>query len=677
LSLSSSVLFGLFLLFTRHLFALMADSSVASVRAALQRYDTNGDGTIDAKALISVLRGVGGGHVWSDARISTLLRDFTVNDNSDANSDSDGGRRAYRGRIRYDDFVNWLYVTAKDAEARLSKPVNPDSEFETFFSVAAQMRAASGKSVPSVGAQNRRWPTGVALPGPPESPCVDLVFARSSRRIVEVAASNLGWRFTKKSTSSSSKSKAPIGENDDPDILTPERVKADPAALVIWVFGKQDFAAGLARLQDGQWISRVPGTGAACQKADLADGLQRCAADFMPWSWTVPAVDVEHICQSTFARGRRVLIVKPTAGFGGKGISLVRSVEELHEQINQICATKGKAIKKAGVVQAYVERPLLLGGYKWDVRLYALIIACPGLGPDGGLGLRTFLARDGLVRVCVEPYCLTHDASQELNMMAHLTNYSLSKHSELYDHSCVPGDAFRGCKRTFSSVLKRLETEDPRFSAASTWNSLGGLTKLTMDTVGELLQKVAFRARHWDEGEGFAGNGEVSAETLAETARQRFGQCFQIVGLDVLLDSSGQPWILEANCRPSLNCDEVRLLPPLAQPTADHCTLSDGASPASDTPKAVRGSIKSPITAAAAAAASKTEALRGGDDGWGKPCICKALPSRQRHCHRQCPVDVAVKLPVTEGALTIVSRAAAGKSQDASEWAVGTIFEAV
>lgn len=47
-------------------------------------------------------------------------------------------------------------------------------------------------------------------------------------------------------------------------------------------------------------------------------------------------------------------------------------------------------------MQEYVEKPYLLDGYKFDLRIYVLITSCDPL--------RVFLFNDGLVRMSTEKY---------------------------------------------------------------------------------------------------------------------------------------------------------------------------------------------------------------------------------------------------------------------------------
>lgn len=67
------------------------------------------------------------------------------------------------------------------------------------------------------------------------------------------------------------------------------------------------------------------------------------------------------------------------------------------------------------VVQRYVQNPLLIGGYKFDLRLYVCV---PSFRP-----LTIYLYREGLARFGTEKFSLA-DLD---NPFAHLTNSSLNK----------------------------------------------------------------------------------------------------------------------------------------------------------------------------------------------------------------------------------------------------------
>ena len=65
------------------------------------------------------------------------------------------------------------------------------------------------------------------------------------------------------------------------------------------------------------------------------------------------------------------------------------------------------------IVQEYVEKPLLLDGYKFDLRIYVLVTSCDPL--------RIFLFNDGLVRMSTEKYL----PPSENNVVSAKDNYKL------------------------------------------------------------------------------------------------------------------------------------------------------------------------------------------------------------------------------------------------------------
>lgn len=74
----------------------------------------------------------------------------------------------------------------------------------------------------------------------------------------------------------------------------------------------------------------------------------------------------------------------------------------------------------SSVVQEYIKNPLLIGGYKFDIRLYVCV---PSFHP-----LTVYIYREGLARFGTNKFSLA-----ELdNRCAHLTNSSINKHSPGY-----------------------------------------------------------------------------------------------------------------------------------------------------------------------------------------------------------------------------------------------------
>ncbi|CAN0410606.1 unnamed protein product, partial [Ectocarpus sp. 13 AM-2016] len=68
-------------------------------------------------------------------------------------------------------------------------------------------------------------------------------------------------------------------------------------------------------------------------------------------------------------------VVKPAANSNcGFGIQVCCSLEDV---LGIVDATDSKAGRSGWVVQRYIERPLLVRGRKFDIRLFVLVVADP------------------------------------------------------------------------------------------------------------------------------------------------------------------------------------------------------------------------------------------------------------------------------------------------------------
>ncbi|CAH0727715.1 unnamed protein product, partial [Brenthis ino] len=190
-----------------------------------------------------------------------------------------------------------------------------------------------------------------------------------------------------------------------------------------------------------------------------------------------------------------VWIHKPVAQSQGRGIFLFRSVCDMR-------------FGSPAVVQRYIERPLLIAGYKFDLRLYVCV---PGYRP-----LTAYMYAEGLARFGTDKYTL----SDIHNPYRHLTNSSLNKTGPRYAE--CKDRIGSGCKWTLKQVRRALVG---RWGAVEwlVWQRIRALVTLT------LLAQAA---------------GTPPARN-----------CFEFYGFDVLLDDTLKPWLIEVNLSPALGAD--------------------------------------------------------------------------------------------------------------------------
>jgi tubulin polyglutamylase TTLL6/13 len=78
------------------------------------------------------------------------------------------------------------------------------------------------------------------------------------------------------------------------------------------------------------------------------------------------------------------------------------------------------------VVQKYIANPLLFRGFKFDLRIYVLVISI--------FPLRVYIYNEGLVRFATEQYILPDSGNLDNHYM-HLTNYAINKSNPNYQYN--------------------------------------------------------------------------------------------------------------------------------------------------------------------------------------------------------------------------------------------------
>jgi len=271
--------------------------------------------------------------------------------------------------------------------------------------------------------------------------------------------------------------------------------------------------------------------------------------DFFPKTWILP-FEASDVCKYLDGGGKdkdrdkdRCIIVKPSGGAQGKGIYLAMS---------------SKAIKpdEDAVAQVYINRPLLIDGLKFDLRIYVLVTCVDPL--------RILIYKEGLVRFCTTPYKCP-DASNLGCTFMHLTNYSINKHNSSFvqpsggessESSSSPGGpgeedcAAENYEAEGSPISSTPDEKSSKRSLAWLWE---WMLKHNMDAEGV-----------WRDISDVVVKTLISIQaTLAQsyrsckvdaTAHTPF-TCFEVLGFDIMITESLKPILVEVNHMPSFRTD--------------------------------------------------------------------------------------------------------------------------
>lgn len=233
--------------------------------------------------------------------------------------------------------------------------------------------------------------------------------------------------------------------------------------------------------------------------------LEAAKLDFFPSTFELPAE--YHMFVEEFKKfPGKLWIMKPIAKSQGKGIFLFKKLKDItdwrKEDYYRIIDEKreDKESPEAYIVQRYVDDPYLIGGRKFDLRIYVLVTSY--------IPLKAWLYREGFARFTNTRYSLNSIDDQYI----HLTNVAIQKTAPDYDPE--------GLKWSLHQLRMYLTAKH-------------GVT-----VVQELFRLM----------------DEIFVKSLQSVQRVMINDkhCFELYGYDILIDSELKPWLCEINASPSL-----------------------------------------------------------------------------------------------------------------------------
>lgn len=264
-----------------------------------------------------------------------------------------------------------------------------------------------------------------------------------------------------------------------------------------------------SQLTPRKWVNHIPGNSGLTIKSKLAetlfrnrerlraeegpDGERAARMQFFPDTYPMP--EAYHLLQdAAHAEPDAMWILKPKNSSRGRDISLVQDIAAV--------PTGDK-----WMVQRYLHEPHLMNGHKYVMRLYVLITSVEPL--------RVYLFEEGFAKLASEPY----DLDTPDNIFSHLTNPDVNATNVGSDAPVVfiPLSEYR-------SWLREQSEDDAKLVS-----DLQDLVTLTVISVRETMRR-----------------------RVRKTGADASG-CYELLGLDCLVDRSLKPWILECNLSPSLD----------------------------------------------------------------------------------------------------------------------------
>ncbi|XP_063380481.1 polyglutamylase complex subunit TTLL1-like [Cydia fagiglandana] len=226
--------------------------------------------------------------------------------------------------------------------------------------------------------------------------------------------------------------------------------------------------------------------------------------DFIPVTYGLPS-DYNLFVEEYRRYPNSKWILKPTSKSQGEGIFLINNLSRLkkwsRESRNYLHHRFTN--KDSYVISRYIDNPLLIGGKKFDLRIYVLVTSFRPL--------KAYMFRQGFCRFCAMKYDTS--VAELDNVYVHLTNVSVQKRGVDYNR-------LHGGKLGMQNLKLYLE-----------------------GTRGREVTERLFREIQWLIVHSLKAVAPVIANDR---------HCFECYGYDIIIDADLKPWLIEVNSSPSM-----------------------------------------------------------------------------------------------------------------------------
>ncbi|CAF1093195.1 unnamed protein product [Adineta steineri] len=239
---------------------------------------------------------------------------------------------------------------------------------------------------------------------------------------------------------------------------------------------------------------------------------------FIPQTFKLDEIHDRHLLFNLHKPGD-IWICKPSGLNQGKGIYIVKDINQLKEKFNQedlFEKPKTFSIKQIKtIVQRYIMNPLLVHGKKFDIRCYMLISSVKPL---------IVLYHHGYIRLSMFDF----DNDDE-NLLTHLTNQFVQKKDPKYNDM----------KEETAWTMEQLNDYVNEYILPR--------TNIQIDWIKNILPKIICRIML------------NVIESIRMRLKERIG-CFGLYGCDFMIDENMKVWLIEINVNPSLSTNTNTLL---------------------------------------------------------------------------------------------------------------------